>query len=992
MEKPLAYYPLSLHVVNNPSIKLSYLVMTGSNKQIQVMSKEGIKLAEVIEPINSWIWCADTCADEEMVAYGTHTGAVEYLKVSFTSVHSLYRDRYAYRENLTEVIVHHLTIDKRVRIKCKDMIHNISLYRNKLAVQLHDRVCIYESSSDDAIDIHFRLRKEKIFLAGMSKHVDIKTTKNFLVVASNHIMVAKGKVVELYSIDGIRQKLWMQDSEITFMKVDGGIEGNEGIFVGLADGTVLKLYAGNPFPVEILKRTKPILQIESNVHRNLVATVDTDNQLIVTDINSLESIFTLNNVTSICFNSEVEDLLCLTNSNNSVSVVSALIPVGQRDSKKPQQPEVREQHIQGRVIGFKGLKIYTLTKTGMTGIDVPQGSNIQSALDNNDFSTAYKVACLGATEAEWRNLGMRALRSNVLHIAKYAFARLKETKYLNLIEAIQRESALVTSEPQKEEISRVRNRESSKNTSSTTTVSSRSSNTLESKWVAEILAYEGHFQEAAKILIRNGRGKEAIQMFIDLKMWEDAKTFARNLNNLFSISDLTSQQAKWLQDIKDWKGAADLFITMGDFRRAAEIIGENQGKGWEKAMLEVVRNCPIEDRDTLILCGEKLRTLDDISMAVEAYLKASEIAPLMKLYIDRQLWTEAAKLAEDFEGKFDMSVFLSYAEWLVSQDRYEEAMDAFKKCGRLDLSRKVLNELTENAVIESRFKDAGYYYWMLAKEIETEINQINNPNNANNPNISKAKPDQLASLQSEFEHKADLYYAFSNIHSFTTDPFTSFNHDMLFQVSRFIINSLGISETVPRGISKTGTLYTLAKQAMHLQAYKLARNAYDRLSKLKVSEKKLEEVELDMLIVQAKPVQDNQDLLPVCYRCGTTNPLLNPFTNNFAKGDVCTNCGHPFVRSFINFDILPLVEFVPEPRITDEEAIDLIKQPPNRSSKLVFDRKDKKSNWNEEKYGENVNVLSLGNDQMDADQTFYGDSDGLDLFTQCLNHTLESQV
>ena len=60
------------------------------------------------------------------------------------------------------------------------------------------------------------------------------------------------------------------------------------------------------------------------------------------------------------------------------------------------------------------------------------------------------------------------------------------------------------------------------------------------------------------------------------------------------------------------------------------------------------------------------------------------------------------------------------AEWLVTQDRYEEAMDAFKKSGRADLARKVLSELTENAVTEKRFKDAGYYFWMLSKDVEQE--------------------------------------------------------------------------------------------------------------------------------------------------------------------------------------------------------------------------------------------------------------------------------
>lgn len=40
-------------------------------------------------------------------------------------------------------------------------------------------------------------------------------------------------------------------------------------------------------------------------------------------------------------------------------------------------------------------------------------------------------------------------------------------------------------------------------------------------------------------------------------------------------------------------------------------------------------------------------------------------------------------------------------------------------------------------------------------------------------------------------------------------------------------------------------------------------------------------------------------------------------------GDVCTNCGHPFIRSFLNFEILPLVEFVPDDTVTGNNNIKL---------------------------------------------------------------------
>ena len=79
-----------------------------------------------------------------------------------------------------------------------------------------------------------------------------------------------------------------------------------------------------------------------------------------------------------------------------------------------------------------------------------------------------------------------------------------------------------------------------------------------------------------------------------------------------------------------------------------------------------------------------------------------------------------------------------------------------------------------------------------------------------------------------------------------------------------------------------------------------------------------------MLTIQAKPVRDLPELLPVCFLSGQTNPLLNPA----AAGDVSISCGHPFIRSFTHFEVLPLVEFVPAPGLTDEDAIELIRTPP----------------------------------------------------------------
>ena len=953
-ERTLKYYPTSLVLAgNNVASKSHYLIISGSNKKVSLYSKEGIRLADLTTK-DSWIWGAAYQPAYERVLVGTNSGDIDMLQLNFETVHALYKEKYAYRENLTDIVIHHLTADRKVRIKCKDIIRRISLYKNKLAVQLSDKVCVYESNIDETQDMHFRARKERMTIS--DKQCDM------MLVTSEHLIFCVGPIVELYTFDGKRQRIWRMEANINFITVDGGPEGKEGLLMGMDNGVVSKIYVDNPFPVELMKRDKKIICLDVSLYRSKIASVDVNNLLTVTDLLTKDIIFSTQGVLSVCFNSEVDDMLCYT-TDTSIYVVSG---IGTRSSA---MPEPAEQHTQGVAVGFQGQKIYCLHRGVIQAIDVPQSSNIQRAIDAGDMQGAYAVACFGATETNWRQLAMRALRANSLKVAKNAFERLKDIKYLTLIDTVLRESGEGGEDDRMPVASNQRGAQKKKTE-------------LDPVFQAELLAYEGHHHEAAKIYIRIGRHDEAIRIFTDLRNWKEAKTFAQSSGQM-DLSALTMQQAQWLKEIHDWKGASDMYMSMGQYSLAASIIAESQEAGWEEKLIELVRQAPVtESREALLYCGEAFSNADSNEYAREAYKKVGEVSSLMNLYAKKKMWIEAGKLAEEADGKFDLSVMLPYAEWLVSQDKYEDAMAAFKRSGRADLAHKVLSELTANAVSESRFKDAAYYFWMMGKECEIDDSE----------------------QQMMCECKADLYFAYATIHSYVVDPFTAHQPETLFQVARFIINSLGNSEVYPFGISKSATLYTLARQAMVLGAYKLSRFAYDRLGKLQVPASKQAEVEMDMLSIQAKPIRDNADVLPVCFRCSATNPLLNPFTSKYAKGDVCTNCGHPFVRSFITFDVLPLVEFVPEPSITDEEAIKLIRRPAIRV-KLGSGMNGGKTGgrggdvtsrgqWNESKHG-GADTLHLDEDYHDRDGASKsgdneGDGDG-DSFHRYLNIALNTQ-
>ena len=144
------------------------------------------------------------------------------------------------------------------------------------------------------------------------------------------------------------------------------------------------------------------------------------------------------------------------------------------------------------------------------------------------------------------------------------------------------------------------------------------------------------------------------------------------------------------------------------------------------------------------------------------------------------------------------------------------------------------------------------------------------------------------------------------------EPFTSFFPDILFNIARFLfyttlnVEFAGVSKVYEEVrhfnicnstliIFFSAILDVLAKYARNLGAYKLARLVYEKLHTLAIPLRFQEAIELGNVTIRGKPFSDAEDLLPLCYRCSTTNQLYNE------KGNQCVNCRQPFVFSFINF-------------------------------------------------------------------------------------------
>jgi len=110
------------------------------------------------------------------------------------------------------------------------------------------------------------------------------------------------------------------------------------------------------------------------------------------------------------------------------------------------------------------------------------------------------------------------------------------------------------------------------------------------------------------------------------------------------------------------------------------------------------------------MCADIFRRQGQHSFAKEAFLKLGDLRSLLNLHIELGKWDEAMRLVKpnpDLAPNF----YLSYAEWLASNDRFEEAREAFIKAERPDVALKLMERLTKNTIFENRFSDTAYYFW-----------------------------------------------------------------------------------------------------------------------------------------------------------------------------------------------------------------------------------------------------------------------------------------
>jgi len=916
----LEYDPCGIDFFSNGD----YFVMGGTNHKVQLWSREGVMLGDLGER-DDWIWSVAVRPRQNNVVVGCNDGTVTMYQVVFSTVHGLYQDRYAYRDVMTDVIIQHLVTEQKVRIRCKDYVKKIAVYRDRLAVQLPDKVLIYEVSHDDPVDMHYK-NIEKI---------KQKFVCSLLVVTTCHIILCQERKLQLFSFQGVLEREWNLDALIRYIKVVGGAAQREGLLVGLKNGHVMKIFVDNAFPVTLVKQATAVRCLDLSCRRKKLAVVDETANLLVYDLDTQSLLYQEPNANSVAWNTEMEDMLAYSGSN-MLCIKTGLFP-----------PHM--QKLQGFVVGFKGSKIFCLHYISMQTIDVPQSASMYRYMEMKDFNTAYRVACLGVTEADWRSLALDALQTLRFEIARKAFIRIRDVRYIDLLNRI------------------------------THQYGNKSTLTHEEEQLitAQVLAFQGKYAEAAQCFGKAKQHNLAVEMYTELRKWDEAKHWAQQgekagMNNKAAplesgigsqpdsnivskgedsiAQGLILKQAASSEEDGDLRAAGEMYMTANQPRKAAEIFIKI---GALDSLIEVIRQMPPTETQLLQLAVKCFRSNQHYAFAKETILKLGDVGQLISLHMESHRWEEAFQLSQQ-HPEYAPKIYLPWAEWLAFNDKFDEALDAYKKAKRPDLSLQMIETLTHNAVVERRYKDAAGYLWRLALEVMA----VAGATDGLGPQEVEARQRRAVETFWELRRRADVYYAYSYVHAYIQEPFTTLLPESVFNCALYLWNILASSRfsaqptsklihlgesgkgeapadkgpgssakgqllrEVPLGISRVYILYALAKQAQTLGAFKLARMAYDKLQVLRVLPAWQHQIDLSCLTIRSKAYSDQDDLLPVCNWCMTTNPLLR------SNLDSCVNCGHPFLRTFLGFECLPLVEFEPEPDIPMDEAMKLIAREP----------------------------------------------------------------
>ncbi|KAG9397500.1 WD domain, G-beta repeat [Carpediemonas membranifera] len=581
----LSAYQLSGRRVKHTSLEFlplcmawreSNLLIGGTDGQVHFF-KDGTYLNAPATLGDTWLWSVSPRPGSSTVVLGSGDGQVAALNITNLMVHALYKDTYAFRDGLTDVVVQDLLKGTRVKLAVRKYVRKLALYDDHLAIQTPSSIVIYHTA--DQLD--YRV-----------KHTVNKSPQcSLLVVAKKHIFLCNGRTIDLLDFNGDISQSWAFDADIGYMKIIGGPPGGECVYLGLSDGSVHCVFANQTESVNILRHTGFVRCLDVQTTKEHIIVADQTGKYRVYNLVTREAVISDNGASALAWNSVLADLYVVS-SNRILSV-------------KIGKEVIYQQPVQGPVIGFSGTKIFYFKKNSVRVVDIPLANALVYFTRRKDFAKAYSIACVGVPDKDWYYLGTQALRATDWDVARKCFIRLRDMPAVDLI------SRVVDRQP--EEVVELIN--------------------------AELAIRKGQFGLAAEAFLKAGDLTRAQDSLLFCSSEDIARL--HETADISQLSGLMSHQADFLESIGDAEAASQILHSLGQWARLVNLLarhGKNaeleaickEIPASEKDALTRVAGL-LEDMGSIDLAKSALTRLGDVRTSVGFLTRHSQYEEALEL-------------------------------------------------------------------------------------------------------------------------------------------------------------------------------------------------------------------------------------------------------------------------------------------------------------------------------------------------------------------------
>jgi intraflagellar transport protein 122 len=717
-----------------------YFIAGGSSPIVTIFAREGTILQE-IETGFDWIWSCKFQNTLNAFAIGGNKGQIKVMAFDKLMPIAVSEDKFSTRLGMTEIVIKDLNSDKKAKFRCKELVKNISINGKALAVHTLSRILFYEEynlygEGDQQMHV------ESFSYKPIGK-LDKKLEGNFFTLLAENFILSKDNRISSYDMSKNLSREWVFDSNVCFLKRLGGPAKEECLLVGLKNGNAFKIFVSNPFPILIIEHGVEITSLDMNLSKKLMAVVDAKNNFYLYDVAKKESITSELKISQCMFSQDFENMY--------VVMGEGVVYVKSTEFEGVTAPA------SGNIISFKGNKVRVVNGETVTTIEVPFTPFLMHYMSKKDFKNGYKIACIGVSDNDMRYIGMEALKNKEFAIARKCFTRTRDLEYLDIINRCEAES--------------------------------KSGKFDELGLQVELLCYDKKIPKAIEVLKKDGNLEKAIELCITMRKWSDAMELIKSAqssgklkSDKFNLFKLLKMQADSEAMKGNWRAAVDLLISANQESRAVEILIKNDQ---EEQVIQLMRKLnKTAHGDTLRECVKYFVGKKNHNAGKEALLKLGDQEELMKFHIELEHWDEAQMLAAS-DDSLKQIMLIPYADWLSKKNRFDEASEYYKQAGRVDLAMQILQTLSELSVVQEKFREAGQFHWILAKEMLKGVNSFRNP--------SVDDKEKIAKFNSCLS-KSFIYQAYHPVLAYTRSPIKEEDypgqHKIIFNSSRFIMANM----------------------------------------------------------------------------------------------------------------------------------------------------------------------------------------------------------